>query len=231
MKVLLFGATGMVGSGALLECLEDPRVHSVVVVGRSPCGTRHAKLREILHADFFDFSAIQSGFAGVDACFFCLGVSSAGLPEPEYRRITFDLTLAAARAMVAVNAAVTFCYVSGAGTDSTERGRTMWARVKGQTENALLAMPFKAAFMFRPAFIQPVKGVRTKTPLYRAFYAILGPLFPVLRRLAPRHVTTSAAVGRALIEVAIGGYDRRILASEDINRVANRTQGAADNGP
>lgn len=220
MRVILFGGTGMVGAGALLECIADSRVRSVVSVVRRRGEIADPKLEEIVHDDFFDYAPIQSAFAGSDACFFCLGVSSAGLSESEYRRQTFDLTLAAARAIAAVNPRLTFCYVSGAGTDSSERGQTMWARVKGATENALLALPFKAAFMFRPGFIQPLKGVRSKTRLYRAFYTVLGPLLPVLRWLLPRTVTTTVNLGRAMIEVTIAGYSRRILDPDDINRIA-----------
>lgn len=220
MNVVLFGATGMVGAGALLECLADPRVRSVVAVGRSPTGRTHPKLREVLRSDFFSYGGLQAEFASSDACFFCLGVSSLGLDEAAYTRLTYDLTLAAATAMAAVNRNLTFCYVSGVGTDSTERGRTMWARVKGKTENALLALPFKAAFMFRPGFIQPMKGVRPKTAWYRVLYPLLAPLSPVLRRLMPRYTTTTVNLGRAFIQVAAQGYHRSILYSRDINALA-----------
>jgi uncharacterized protein YbjT (DUF2867 family) len=219
MKVVIFGASGMVGSGALLECLDDPRVESVLVIGRTACGLTHARLREVLVRDFLDYSSVQPLFRDRDACFFCLGVSAAGKSEAEYRRLTFDLTLAAARSMVEANPAMVFCYVSGEGTDSTARGRVMWARVKGETENALLALPFRAAYMFRPGFIQPQRGVRTKTPLYRAFYTVLAPLYPLLRRVAPAWVTTSTAMGRALIAVAANGHEHRILRSRDINQL------------
>ncbi|HEU5041047.1 MAG TPA: NAD-dependent epimerase/dehydratase family protein [Gemmatimonadales bacterium] len=220
MKVLLFGATGMVGSGALLECLADPRVDAVVAITRSPTGRSHPKLREVIHADFFSYGGLAEEFAAADACFFCLGVSAVGLSEADYTRLTYDLTLAAARAVVAVNPRLTFCYVSGAGTDSTERGRRMWARVKGRTENALLALPFRAAYMFRPGFIQPVKGVRSKTGWYQAVYTLAAPLSPLLRRLIPAAITTTAHVGRALIEVAVTGYPKPILHPRDINALA-----------
>jgi len=220
MKVAIFGATGMVGASALIECLADPRVQSVLVVGRRSIGIGPAKLTQIVHSDFFDFGPLQPRFADCDACLFCLGVSAAGMSEAAYHRATYELTLAAARSMLAANANLTFCYVSGAGTDSTERGRSMWARVKGKTENALLALPFKAAFMLRPAYIQPLRGVQSKTPQYRTFYAALGPLYPFLRRLAPRYVTTSVEVGRALIRLAAEGYPRPIVYTEDINRLA-----------
>jgi uncharacterized protein YbjT (DUF2867 family) len=220
MKVALFGATGMVGASALIECLADPRVESVLAVGRRSMGISPPKLTEIVHPDFFDFRPLEPRFADCDACFFCLGVSAAGLSEEAYHRLTYELTLAAARSMATANPRLTFCYVSGAGTDSTERGRSMWARVKGRTENALLALPFKAAYMLRPAYIQPLRGVQSKTPQYRAFYAVLAPMYPLLRRLAPRYVTTSVDVGRALIRLAAEGYPRPIVYTEDINRIA-----------
>jgi uncharacterized protein YbjT (DUF2867 family) len=220
MKVVIFGATGMVGEGALRECLEDPRVQSVLVVGRSNVRLTDPKIREILHVDFLDFKPIQSQLAGYDACFFCLGVSAAGMSEDDYRRLTYDVTLAAAEAMVAVSPNLTFCYVSGEGTDSTEKGRAMWARVKGKTENALLRLPFKAAYMFRPGYIQPLKGVRSKTGWYQAFYTVLAPLYRILRRLAPKYVTTTVNLGRAMINAAANGYPRHILGTKDINQLA-----------
>ncbi len=220
MKAILFGATGMVGSGVLHECLDDARVTSVLVIGRNSCGVKHEKLWEILHMDFFDFTAIQGQFVGYDLCCFCLGVSSAGMGEDMYRHLTYDLTLAAAKSMVEVNTQLTFCYVSGMGTDSTERGRSMWARVKGKTENALLTLPFKAAFMFRPGYIQPLKGVRSKTRLYQSLYNVFGVLYPLLRRLMPGYVTTTVNVGRAMLNVAESGYVKRVLLPDDINRLA-----------
>ena len=220
MKVMLFGATGMVGAGVLQECLLDPRVTSILVVGRQTCGIMHPKLQEILHADFFNYSDIQQQFADTRACFFCLGVSSVGMAEEAYRHLTYNLTLAAARSMLAVNDQLTFCYVSGAGTDTTERGRMMWGRVKGATENALLRLGFKAAYMFRPGFIQPLKGIRSKTRWYQAIYTALGPLLPFLRRVAPRYVTTTEAIGRAMIRAVVNGYPKPILETEDINGLA-----------
>jgi len=178
MKIVLFGATGMVGAGALLECLADPRVESVLALTRSSTGRRHPKLRELVHKDFFNYDNLAGEFASCDACFFCLGVSSIGMSESEYTHLTYDLTLAAARTMAAANPRMVFCYVSGVGTDSTERGRTMWARVKGRTENALLAL-FANAYMFRPGIIQPLDGIKPKTPLYRFIYSVLTPLTPV----------------------------------------------------
>jgi uncharacterized protein YbjT (DUF2867 family) len=216
MKVILFGATGMVGQGVLRECLVDPEVETVLVVGRSPTGQRDAKLREIVHTDLSDLSAIQGQFAGYDACFFCLGVSSAGMSEEAYRRVTYDLTMSVAQAMVRQNPRMTFTYVSGQGTDSSERGRMMWARVKGRTENALLKLPFNA-YMFRPGFIQPMYGVRSKTRLYRALYAVTAPLYPVLKKIAPKQLTSSEQVGRAMITVARTGAPKRVLETRDIN--------------
>ena len=220
MRVALFGATGMVGAGALLACLADPRVESVLLVVRTPTGRTHPKIRQVLHTDFFDYTTLQTAFASCDAGFFCLGVSAIGMSEATYSHLTYDLTLAAATAMAAANPKMTFCYISGVGTDSTERGRTMWARVKGKTENALLALPFKAAFMFRPGYIQPVEGVRSKTGLYQAVYNILAPTYPLLRRVFPGSVTTTASLGRALIQVAASGYPKSVLYARDINLLA-----------
>jgi uncharacterized protein YbjT (DUF2867 family) len=220
MKALLFGASGMVGSGVLHECIDDERVESVLVIGRSPCGLTNPKLREIIRDDFFAYADIAADLAGTDACFFCLGVSSAGMSEADYQHLTFDLTVAAAEAVLAASPGVTFCYVSGQGTDSTEKGRFMWARVKGRTENHLLAMPFRQAFMFRPGFIQPMRGVRSKTKLYQALYNVSGPVLPLLRRFAPNAVTTTENMGRAMIEVALHGSSKRVLETRDINRLA-----------
>jgi len=221
MRIVLFGATGMVGSGVLLECLDSPRVESVVSVSRSSTGVTHPKLREILHRDFLEFKTIRDAFVGADACFFCLGVSSAGMKEADYRTLTHDVTLAAATELLAVSPQLTFIFVSGEGTDSTERGRSMWARVKGKTENDLLAMPFKAAYMFRPGFIQPLRGVRSKTTAYQALYTIMRPITPVIRALFPRHTTTTVNIGRAMLEVAAEGFPRSIIYSADMNALAN----------
>lgn len=226
MNVTLFGATGMVGAGALLECLADPRVESILVVVRTATGRTHPKIREVLLPDFFDYTTLQTAFASCDACFFCLGVSAIGMSEVAYSHLTYDLTVAAATTMVAANPKMTFCYISGVGTDSTEHGRTMWARVKGKTENALLALPFKAVFMFRPGYIQPVEGVRSKTGWYQAVYNVLAPTYPLLRRLFPGSVTTTASLGRALIRVAASGYPKSILHARDINLLADSGKGS-----
>jgi uncharacterized protein YbjT (DUF2867 family) len=219
MKVILFGATGMVGQGVLRECLRDAGVERVLAVGRSPSGQRHAKLRELVHDNFFDFSGMESQLAGYDACFFCLGVSSVGMNEARYRHLTYDITMAAAATLARLNQQMVFVYVSGRGTDSTEKGNLMWARVKGKTENDLLKLPFKAAYMFRPAGIQPLHGVRSKTAWVQAVYVATSPLLSLLNRVAPKYMTTSEQVGRAMIKVARDGFPRPVLESEDINRL------------
>jgi uncharacterized protein YbjT (DUF2867 family) len=224
MKVILFGATGMVGQGVLRECLLSRDVESVLTIGRSATGQRHPKLREVTHTDFTDFTALERELSGYDACFFCLGVSSAGMSEADYTRVTYDFTMAAALVLARLSPAMTFIYVSGAGTDSTERGRTMWARVKGRTENALLKLPFKAAYMFRPAVIQPLHGIVSRTKLYRIFYAVMGPLFPVLKALFPGTVTTTERIGRAMINAAKRGAPKPVLDTRGINALAAEAQ-------
>jgi uncharacterized protein YbjT (DUF2867 family) len=219
MDILIFGATGMVGQGALRECLADPEVHRVVALGRTITGRQHPKLRELAHADLLDYSGMDRELSGFDACLFCLGVSSAGMTEAAYGHLTFDLTLAAARALVHLNPDMTFIYVSGAGTDSTESGRTMWARVKGKTENALLALPFKSAFMLRPALIQPLHGITSKTRSYRVLYAATAPLLPLLLALFPNYVTTTERLGRVMVYLAKRGDEKAVLEARDINRL------------
>ena len=219
MKVILLGATGMVGQGVVRECLLDPEVESVLVIGRNATGQKHEKLHEIVLSALFDLSAIEDRLSGYDACFFCLGVSAVGMKEESYRRVTYDLTISVARLFSSLNPGMTFIYVSGASTDSTERGRMMWARVKGQTENALLQMPFKAAYMFRPGYIQPLHGIRTKTKWYGAIYAMMGPLYPVWKLLFPKYVTTTECVGRAMLNVAMRGAPKSVLENQDINSI------------
>ncbi|MFB7718731.1 NAD-dependent epimerase/dehydratase family protein [Nocardia sp. NPDC056100] len=216
MKVMLFGATGMIGQGVLAECLRDDRVRQVLAVGRSSLGIENPKLRELIQSDPSDLSAIAGELAEFDACFFCLGVSSVGMKEQDYRRITYDLTLRVANTLAAANPKMTFIYVSGQGTDSTEQGRSMWGRVKGKTENDLLALPFQG-YMFRPGFVQPMDGVVSKTPLYRAAYAVTGPLIPLFKRLAPNAVNDNREIGRAMISVAESGADTRVLKPREIN--------------
>jgi uncharacterized protein YbjT (DUF2867 family) len=228
MKIILFGATGMVGQGVLRECLLDPAVERVLSIVRAPGGGRGPKLQELVHNDFFDYSAIENELAGYDACFFCLGVSSAGMQEADYRRVTYDLTLAAARTLARLNptsaGGMTFVYVSGTGTDSSEKGRSMWARVKGKTENDLLRLPFKAAYMFRPGAIVPLYGVKSKTKFVQAFYTVLKPVLPLLYRLFPKYVTTTEQMGRAMLTVAKRGAPKSILETADINRIAKKSE-------
>jgi len=216
MNVLIFGATGMVGQGVLRECLLGPDVQVVQTVGRTPTGLKHPKLREIVRSDLLDYTEIESALRGFDACFFCLGVSSTGMSESEYERVTYTVTMTAAQTLSRLNPGMTFIYVSGAGTDSSEKGRIMWARVKGKTENALLRLPFKAAYMFRPGAIQPVHGARSKTPAYRVIYSLAKPVLPLLRRLFPRHILTTEELGSAMLQVAKSGAPKTILESADI---------------
>jgi uncharacterized protein YbjT (DUF2867 family) len=218
MKVLIFGATGIVGQGVLLECLRDTEVEFVVTLGRTATGVRDPKLREIVHRDLLNYGGMEESLAGFDACFFCLGVASTGMKEAEYERVTYGFTLAAAEALSRVNPGMTFTYISGSGTDSTERGRVMWARVKGRTENALLRLPLNA-YAFRPGFIEPMDGIQSKTPMYRMFYNVLGPVLPVLHRMFPNQILSTREIGQAMLAVARHGYDKRILETKDMRRV------------
>jgi uncharacterized protein YbjT (DUF2867 family) len=206
-----------------LECLRDTGVERVLVVGRSSAGRQHAKLREVLVKDLFDVASYASELTGLDACFFCLGVSSAGMSQAGYRRLTYELTMAIAQELAARNPALCFVYVSGAGTDSTERGHTMWARVKGATENALLRMPFRSAFMFRPGVIQPLDGIRSKTRAYRLALVLAAPVLPLLRRAFPKSISTTRETGQAMLAVARNGWPRPLLEPKDIHAAATRT--------
>jgi uncharacterized protein YbjT (DUF2867 family) len=216
LKVILFGATGMVGQGVLRECLLDQGVESVVAVGRSASGQQHAKLRDLSLKDLFDFGSADAELSGADACFFCIGVSSAGMSEDQYRRVTLDLPRGWAKTLARLNPAMTFILVTGARTDSSERGSVMWARVKGAAENAIFAMPFKAAYAFRPAGIRPMHGEVSRTRSYRILYAVLRPLVPLLHALFPASITTTEEVGRAMIRAAREGAEKRMLESRDI---------------
>lgn len=219
MKVLIFGASGMIGRGVLLECLRDSGVELVVSIGRGPTGILDGKFREIVHQNFADFGAMEDSLSGFDACFYCLGVSSTGMDEADYARVTYSYTMSAAEPLSRLNPPMKFVFISGVGTDSTEKGRTMWARVKGRTENALLKLPLDA-YMFRPGFIEPMDGIQSRTPLYRKFYAVGRPLFPLLRWAFPNHVLTTRQIGRAMLQVARLGYSRRILETPDIRKAA-----------
>jgi uncharacterized protein YbjT (DUF2867 family) len=211
----------MVGQGVLRECLLDPEVHRVLSIGRTVTGQQHPKLAEVVRADLYDYSDIEGDLTGYDACFFCLGTSAAGKTEDEYRRVTYDLTMAAATTLARLNPQMTFIYVSGSGTDSSEQGRVMWARVKGATENAILRLPFKDAYMFRPAAILPMHGETSKTKLYRVAYAIARPLLPLLLRLFPNYVTTTEILGRTMLDVARNGAPSPIFEPASL-RIAKR---------
>lgn len=215
IRAIVTGASGMVGEGILHECLLHPDVESVMVVGRRPCGTVHPKLKEILHSDFFNLDPIAGELSGYNACYFCLGVSSIGMKEPEYTRLTHDLTLNFANTVSKLNDDMTFCYVSGGSTDSTEQGKSMWARVKGKTENDLMKLPFKQAFMFRPGYMHSTPGMKNTLPAYKYFSW----LYPLLKVITPNFVSTLADVGKAMIRVTLNGYEKKILEVKDINAV------------
>ncbi|OON68439.1 NAD-dependent epimerase/dehydratase family protein [Hymenobacter sp. CRA2] len=216
MNVMITGATGMVGEAVLLECLQDASIEQVLVVTRKPTGRQHPKLHEVLLADFADPTPVERELRGYDACFFCLGVSSVGMKEPEYTRLTYDLTLGFARTLARLNPHMTFCYVSGAGTDSSEKGRQMWARVKGRTENELLRLPFRAAYMFRPGFLKATPGQQNVLPMYK----YIAWLYPVLRRFTPGWVSTLTELGQAMINVTRRGYAKPVLEVKDIVQAA-----------
>ncbi len=216
LKVIVTGATGMAGEGVLNECLNSSEVEQVLVVGRRPCGVTHPKLKEIVHSNFMDLSAIAAQLQGYNACFFCLGVSSVGMKELEYTKLTYDLTMHFATTLVAQNRDLTFCYISGASTDSTEQGKSMWARVKGRTENDLLKLPFKAAYMFRPGYMHPTPGAKNTLK----YYKWLSWLYPVFRILTPKFVSTLAELGQAMIHAATKGYNKKVLEVPDIISLA-----------
>lgn len=220
MHVLLFGATGMIGHGVLDACLRDPAVERVTVVGRRATGRRHPKLAEHVRADVADLAGLEAELATVDACLFSLGVTAAGLDERRYTELTLDLTLSVARTLVRLNPAMAFVYVSGQGTDSAGQSRMMWARVKGRTENALLALGFRSAVMLRPGMIQPVEGARSGTRWYRALYAAMTTAMPLLRRLFPGQIVTTAELGRAMLAAARLGVPGAVLETRDIARLA-----------
>ena len=208
----------MVGQGVLRECLRSSEVEGVLSIGRRASRQQHPKLREIVHQDFADFFEIEGELSGYDACFFCLGVSSLGMKERDYRWVTYEFAVAAAQTLAKLNPGMTFIYVSGAGTDSSGLGSTMWARVKGQTENAIFKL-FSKAYAFRPAYIQPLDGIVPRTVWLRAVYVVVAPLYPVWKSLFPNYVTTTAQVGRAMIHVAREGAPKRVLENRDINAI------------
>lgn len=212
INAIILGATGMVGEGVLHECLKHPDIESVLVINRRPCGVNHEKLREIIHKDFLEFSPIENELAGYNACYFCMGVSSIGKKEEEYTRLTYDLTMHIAKTLVKLNPEMTFIYVSGVGTDSTEKGRSMWARVKGKTENDLMKLPFKASYMFRPGYIQPTKGLKNT---YK-FYKVVAPFYPLVKIFLSKYVCTLQEIGQSMINVTLYGSDKQILECKDI---------------
>lgn len=216
INAIIFGATGMVGEGVLHVTLNHPDVQSVLVIGRKTCDVKHPKLKELLHNDFFNFSTIEEHLKGFNACFLCLGVSSVGMNEKDYRRITYDLTMQAATTLSRLNPDMTFCYVSGAGTDSTEKSRSMWARVKGKTENDLMKLPFKAVYLFRPGYIKPIKGLRHAFAISKA----AGLLYPVWKILFPKYVCTLEDLGLAMIHASGRGYPKHVLENPDISGLA-----------
>jgi hypothetical protein len=220
IRAILTGATGMVGEGVLHECLHHPEVESVLVITRKPSGIEHPGLKEIVHNDFYDLSAIESQLTGYNACFFCLGVSSVGMREPEYTRVSYTLTMLVAETLSRNNPGMTFCYISGAGTDSTEKGKMMWARVKGKTENDLMKLPFKAAYSFRPGFLLPIKGLKNTLP----YYKYVTWLYPVFRPLFPQYLGTLKDLGLAMINSVLYGYDKKVLELKDIEILANKQQ-------
>ena len=220
MNVLIFGATGMVGQAVLRESIRAADVEIVQTVGRTPTAQTHSKLRELVHANLWDLTSVEPQLTGFDACFFCLGVSSPGMSEADYTRLTYDLTVAVATVLARLNPTMTFVYVSGAGTDSSESSRQMWPRVKGRTENALRRLPFKGVYLFRPGIIQPLHGIQSKTASYRIFYSLTSPLLPLLRRVLPNQILTTEQMGRAMLTVARDGWSEAVLESRDIRRAA-----------
>jgi hypothetical protein len=216
IKAIIFGATGMVGEGVLHETLKYSAVESVLVINRRPCGREHEKLTEIIHHDFNNISKIEKHLAGYNVCFFCMGVSSIGMKEEDYRRITYDITMHIAKTLVKINPEMTFCYVSGAGTDSTEKGRIMWARIKGKTENDLMKLSFKSSYMFRPGYIQPTAGLKNAYKIYKIF----SPFYPILNTIFPNYVCTLEQLGRAMIHSVMNGWDVRVLECKDIRVLA-----------
>jgi hypothetical protein len=217
IRAILTGATGMVGEGVLHECLLHPEVDQVLVINRKPCGISHPKFKEIIHSDFFNFSAIENQLSGYNACFFCLGVSSIGMKEPEYNHLTYDLTLHVAQTLARHNPDMRFCYISGAATDSTEKGRMMWARVKGKTENQLLRLGFKNVYLFRPGYMQPTPGLKNTLN----YYSYISWMYPLLKALAPGSACRLSELGKAMINAVLRGTEKPVLEVKDIVKLAH----------
>jgi hypothetical protein len=221
IKVIITGATGMVGEGVLHECLRHPWVEAVLIINRKPAGVTHPKLKEVIHADFFDITPIEDQLKGYNACFFCLGVSSVRMEEPEYFRLTYILTMDFATVLARLNPDMIFEYISGASTDSTEKGRQMWARVKGKTENDLAKLPFKTEYNFRPGYMHPTPGMKNTNK----YYKYITWLYPILKRIAPNTVSKLSDLGLAMINAAVYGYNKQILEVGDINSLAQKKPG------
>ncbi len=219
-RVLIAGSSGMVGRGVLLECLDSSRVSSVLVINRRPLGLDHPKLSEVLVDDLFDFENIRDNLSGFDACFFCVGISAAGQSEESYSKITAELSVGFAQLVLSQNEACVFCYVSAQGADSDEKSKMMWARVKGRAENQILAMPFKSAHVFRPGYIQPLRGIKSRTPAYNLLYQIFGPIYVLLKHF-PSLATNTTNIGKAMINTIDGNVADRILNNSGINSLAN----------
>jgi len=217
IRAIITGVTGMVGEGVMHECLLHPDVEQVLVINRKPCGVSHPKLKEIIHSDFYNLSAIENQLQNYNACYFCLGVSSVGMKEEQYHRLTYELTIHCAETLSRLNKNMIFCYVSGSGTDSSEKGKSMWARVKGKTENKLMQLPFKKAYVFRPGYMNPTKGLKNTLKYYGAFSW----MYPALRAIFPNFVSTLKELGVAMINVTANGYEKSILEVKDIVKVAN----------
>ena len=218
IRAIITGATGMVGKGVLLECLDSPDVESILVINRKSIDLEHSKLSEIIHSDFFNLSSIRGELDGYNACFFCLGTTSVGVSEEEYTKITYDLTINFAKEVLSLNPEMKFCYVSGAGTDSSEKGRTMWARVKGKTENDLMKMPFKATYVFRPGYIHPMPGMKNTLSAYK----YMSFLYPVFKILFPKFICSLSDIGTSMIEVCRNGYSKKVLECKDIALLGNQ---------
>jgi len=218
LNVIITGTTGMVGEGVLHECLRHPDVEKILVINRRPCGISSPKLFEIIHNDFFDFSPIESSLIGFNACFFCAGVTSINKSESEYYSLTYTLTMGIAQRLAKFNPEMIFCYISGAGTDSTEKGKSMWARVKGKTENDLMKLPFRRVYAFRPGFLQPTKGLKN----VHKYYPIFGLLFPLFRLTLSKYVSTLKELGLAMINAAIIGYEKQVLEVPDIVKLSRQ---------
>jgi uncharacterized protein YbjT (DUF2867 family) len=221
VNVIIFGATGMVGQGVLRECLAAADVGKVLTVGRTPTGVRHPKLQELVHAEMWNYANVEEDLKDYDACFFCIGVTSSTMNEQQYTHLTYDLTMAVANTLARINPQMVFVYVSGAGADSSETSRVMWQRVRGKTENALLKLPFRGVYIFRPGMIQPV-GVKSKTTAYRWFYSLTKPLLPLLRAMLPDQILSTPQVGQAMLAAVRNGSQKRVLESPDINALSKR---------